>query len=393
MKSRVPGLNICLTLLVWICGTANGFSRDIEINLGPKPAWEKAWDEKLISPEEAKEIIDKRAEEILLTLKNKDYSELSKMVHQDGLFFYSSSRSNESEIFSAKQIEKFSNDQKTYSWSGDRGGEINNNGLTFNEYFGRCVGNLDYSSAKIVKYNEPLAGVVAANTLNHSTPDYHGRITVDYYVPSSNSEFYGSHWTVLSLGFKPSSETQWSLTSIFHKQVQINMPPAEAKATIEKRAEEALQVISQRDFSHLARLTHPDMGLKLSQYSFVHKEDMVVKRVDLPKLSSNKEKIITVQLGQSGNGEILTLGDYFGRYVYDQDYLSAPDIIFNSFVERGEGNNLFEFFPGAIVVEYHYPGFDPKREGSDWKSLYLVFEKADDSKWYLVDIAHAENTE
>lgn len=60
-------------------------------------------------------------------------------------------------------------------------------------------------------------------------------------------------------------------------------------------------------------------------------------------------------------------------------------------VSRGAvANNLFEMFPEAIIVEYHLLGADPKKEGMDWRSLFLVFEKADDSKWYLVDITHFE---
>lgn len=42
-------------------------------------------------------------------------------------------------------------------------------------------------------------------------------------------------------------------------------------------------------------------------------------------------------------------------------------------------------------VEYHFPGFEKKYEGKDWKSLRLVFEKKND-RWYLVGIVHDQWT-
>ncbi|HEY5039521.1 MAG TPA: hypothetical protein VIJ93_10660 [bacterium] len=168
----------------------------------------------------------------------------------------------------------------------------------------------------------------------------------------------------------------------------------DAKSIIRKRAEETIQVLKNKDFKHLSRLVHPDKGLKLSQYSFAKKDDVVLNRHEIQKFSTSKKKFISVLLGESENSKDLTFGDYYDRYIYDHDYSSASEINFNNIVGRGsEGNNLFGFFPEAIIVEYYFSGFDPKREGTDWESLYLVFERADDSKWYLVDVAHAEKTE
>ncbi len=168
----------------------------------------------------------------------------------------------------------------------------------------------------------------------------------------------------------------------------------DAEAIIRKRADETIEVLKNKDFYHLSRLVHPDKGLRLSQYSFLWKNGVVLRRREITKLSSNQKRFLNVLLGESGNSEDLTFNEFYNRYIFDHDYSKAPEVNFNRTISRGsEGNNLFSFFPESIIAEYHFPGIDPKREGMDWKSLYLVFEKAVDSNWYLVCIAHAEKTE
>jgi hypothetical protein len=50
-----------------------------------------------------------------------------------------------------------------------------------------------------------------------------------------------------------------------------------------------------------------------------------------------------------------------------------------------------EVYPDATVVEFHFPGFEEKYEGMDWKSLRVVVEKLD-NKWYVVGIIHDQWT-
>ena len=60
----------------------------------------------------------------------------------------------------------------------------------------------------------------------------------------------------------------------------------------------------------------------------------------------------------------------------------------------GQGNtinNIIEVYPEAVVVEYHFEGFDPQYAGMDWRSLRLVFEESGGT-WYLVGIVHDEWT-
>ncbi len=54
-------------------------------------------------------------------------------------------------------------------------------------------------------------------------------------------------------------------------------------------------------------------------------------------------------------------------------------------------NNNFEIYSNAIIVEFHFSGFDSKYEGMDWESLRLVFEEKDGT-WYLIGIIHDQWT-
>jgi hypothetical protein len=88
----------------------------------------------------------------------------------------------------------------------------------------------------------------------------------------------------------------------------------------------------------------------------------------------------------------LTFADYFADFVYDVDFASAPQIAVNQ--RLGPGNtidNSAEVYPGDMIVEYHFPGFDPQYDGMDWRSLRLVFKYCQ-GNYDLVGIIHDEWT-
>ena len=47
--------------------------------------------------------------------------------------------------------------------------------------------------------------------------------------------------------------------------------------------------------------------------------------------------------------------------------------------------------PDAVMVEFHYPGFDAAYGGMDWRSLRLFLEQKDGT-WYVVGIVHGQWT-
>jgi hypothetical protein len=54
-------------------------------------------------------------------------------------------------------------------------------------------------------------------------------------------------------------------------------------------------------------------------------------------------------------------------------------------------DNSQEYYPGARIVEYYFPGFDPQYAGMDWRSIRLVFME-ENNIWYLVGIIHDQWT-
>jgi hypothetical protein len=80
------------------------------------------------------------------------------------------------------------------------------------------------------------------------------------------------------------------------------------------------------------------------------------------------------------------------RFIYDADFARPQQVGYNTVIGRGNTiNNISEFYPNAIFIEYHFEGVDPKRSGMNWRSLRLVLEEQQGA-WYLVGIVHDEWT-
>jgi hypothetical protein len=95
-----------------------------------------------------------------------------------------------------------------------------------------------------------------------------------------------------------------------------------------------------------------------------------------------------------GSGEPieLTVAEYFDKFVYNADYLNAPQVGINSILYSGNSlENVTEAFPEASFVEYHFKGFDPQYEGLDWCSLKVVAEKLN-GEWKLIALIHSQWT-
>ncbi|MBQ7073789.1 hypothetical protein IJM86_01725 [bacterium] len=71
----------------------------------------------------------------------------------------------------------------------------------------------------------------------------------------------------------------------------------------------------------------------------------------------------------------MTFDEYYERFIWDENYLQAPEILENEQVQsRGNTTvNLASLYPESQIIEYHFTGFNEEYAGMDWKSLYLVF--------------------
>ena len=158
-------------------------------------------------------------------------------------------------------------------------------------------------------------------------------------------------------------------------------------------AENILVVIKARDFKKLSSFVHPVLGVRFSPYAYVNTADSTVLSArQLANPATLSEIVNWAAFAADDTSRIMSIRRYFDRFVYDKDFLHAENKSVNRFSSGGTDlNNIREAFPGADVVEFHFPGFDPLYEGMDFRTLRLVL-KTEDTKTYLTGIVHAEWT-
>ncbi len=67
---------------------------------------------------------------------------------------------------------------------------------------------------------------------------------------------------------------------------------------------------------------------------------------------------------------------YFDRWVYNYDYINAPEVYLNKVQDTGNTiNTINEDVGSRDFILYHFPGFREEVKGFDWTSMYLIFEK------------------
>lgn len=176
-------------------------------------------------------------------------------------------------------------------------------------------------------------------------------------------------------------------------QYQTEIEQGGIRKVIQHRADKVLISLKQRDMNKLAETVHPQKGVRFSPYAYVQKEKHIVfLKDDIVNALNDNKKILWGEFDGTGEPIYFTFNEYMNRFVYDHDYLLAPETVFNEETKRGNSlNNVKEAYPDGVFIEYYFPGFDPQYNGMDWRALRLVFEKHDD-EWYLTGIIHDEWT-
>jgi hypothetical protein len=185
----------------------------------------------------------------------------------------------------------------------------------------------------------------------------------------------------------------WANSNYLARQVgQVGDPVAELAA-------QAILAIRDHNLAKLAGLIHPVKGVTFSPYAYVRplqgapgEADLVFSRSQLESLWSDPTVYVWGTFDGSGEPIELSFREYYERFIYDADF-AQPDVIGYDVVV-GQGNtisNIATVYPNAVLVEYHFEGFDPEYAGMDWRSLRLVIEEYEGS-WYLLGIVHDEWT-
>lgn len=162
---------------------------------------------------------------------------------------------------------------------------------------------------------------------------------------------------------------------------------------IRSLSKQALTALKVKDMESFSKLVYPEKGVRFTPYGYIDKENDVVFTVEqLKNAFSNQKKYLWGHFDGTGDPMELTFEEYYNKFIYDVDFLEAPQVGYNKVLGQGNSlNNSAEVYPDANIIEYHFPEIDPQYEGMDWRSLKLVFEKKDNN-WYIVGVIHNQWT-
>ena len=157
-------------------------------------------------------------------------------------------------------------------------------------------------------------------------------------------------------------------------------------------AQSAALAIKGAVYSDLGEIIHPDLCLRFSPYPFLRDGDQIFCPEQLSSLPGSSTLYLWGKFDGTGEPIELSFDDYHQRFVYDQDFSQPAVVGLNQEVSSGNAiNNIPEIYPDGMIVEYHFPGFEPQYVGMDWRSLRMVFIQ-EGGEWFLVALVHGEWT-
>lgn len=159
-----------------------------------------------------------------------------------------------------------------------------------------------------------------------------------------------------------------------------------------KLGQQVLESLKTGQYSQLLPIIHPESCLRFSPYQYLNNDNRMICPSEMDSYTNSPENFTWGHYDGTGKPINLTFVEYHQQFVYDQDYLKPIVVGYNVEVSSGNSiNNIQEIYQDGIMIEYHFPGIDPRYGGMDWRSLRLVFVPVND-QWYLTAIIHGEWT-
>lgn len=218
-----------------------------------------------------------------------------------------------------------------------------------------------------------------------ATPDQAGQPTA-YPLPAATATQVATAYP------EPQQAPTQAAEPTAYPEMATTSTPEDPQVVVRRLADQAVLALKDQDLQALSSLVDPTGGVRFSPYGFVREEDLVFSAAELPGLKDSPAKYLWGVFDGSGEPINMTFPEYYARFIYDVDFASAPQVSINE--RLGKGNtidNSAEFYPGSMIVEYYFPGFDEQYQGMDWRSLRLVFQE-NKGRWVLVGIIHDEWT-
>lgn len=159
-----------------------------------------------------------------------------------------------------------------------------------------------------------------------------------------------------------------------------------------KLGQNVLSSLKSSQYGQLEGIVHPKNCLQFSPYPYINEFDLSFCPAELADLMNIDTTFTWGHYDGSGLPINLTFKEYHQKFVYDENYYQPFKVGFNMPIGSGNSiNNIPEIYPDGIMIEYHFPGLDPRYGGLDWRSLRLVF-LSENEHWYLTAIIHCEWT-
>jgi len=162
--------------------------------------------------------------------------------------------------------------------------------------------------------------------------------------------------------------------------------------SVEALGLKALTALQAKDYDAFAALFHPLDGVRFSPYGFIDPTHKQVLAKDFLEAISRNWILTWGHVDGSGEAIKIRVKPYIDKFIYNADYLHAPQKSFDAVIGKGNSiDNLKETYPQLHFTEYHFKGFDEKYKGLDWTSLRFVYKKYNNS-YYLVAVIHDQWT-
>ncbi len=174
-----------------------------------------------VTSEEAKKIIESKAKESIIAIKNKDFKALAELTHSEHELVFSpyANFNNKNKSFSQDKIKNISTDSKKYIWGEYNGLATGQIEMTFADYYKLFIYDQDFSNAEKISYNEDSNN---GKIKNNSSSFFDNSITVEYYFSGFDPELKEKDmdWRSLRLVFID-IDGEWYLKGISHDELTI----------------------------------------------------------------------------------------------------------------------------------------------------------------------------
>jgi hypothetical protein len=140
-------------------------------------------------------------------------------------------------------------------------------------------------------------------------------------------------------------------------------------------AKEVLKALADKNYAKLASLTSTN-GLSLNEVPSLDLTKSDVAKADVEKIPADTKITLWGYTDGQGAEIYLTKQEFIERYIYNNDYLSAPNVAVNNTLGNGNSiNTILQDAAGRDLAAFHFTGFNPEYEGMDWTTIYIIFDQ------------------